>query len=89
MCAVTVLEASSPNPSVAESWSLKDSSKRSFLPLQLLGAPAVPLLWPCHHLATPLRLPPFLSLIRTCVIGFEAHLDHPERPHLKVLNFNL
>lgn len=63
--AVPVLEASSPNSSVAESCSLKDSSKRSFLPLQLLGAPAVPSLVAASSLGHSSASPPFLSLMRT------------------------
>ena len=32
-------------------------------------------------------LSPLLSLIRTLVIGFRTHLNHPECSHVEILNF--
>lgn len=54
--AVPVLEASSPNSSVAESCSLKDSSKGPSYLSSSWGLQLFLCLWPRRHLAAPLRL---------------------------------
>ena len=62
------------------------------MPLSASGGPSILGLWPYHsnlclyfHVAFFFASSPLLSLIRTLVIGFRAHLDNTGGSHLEIL----
>lgn len=82
LCCRTVLEARSPKQGVGRATlPPKALEENPSLPLPATGVflglrPHKSNLCPCHHVAFySVFLHPFLSLIRTPVAGFRAHLD--------------